>query len=454
MAHQVCHDVGKWIDTTVTEPVEKCVEQDCNWWCLCCNKWFCFIVWVVVTVVKWVVETVCEIVADVVDVVVAVVVGIINIVIGIFTWDWARVWDALVGIVSSVVGLIWDLVRAATLGSLIGAFRDRANAWSLRNYVIGLIDGRRGYSAEDRRRIKEALGITGGSGFGLRLRFTAFRGFVRSDQTRGEAGVPDLVAWNNDPNESTRVDLKILAGVRSTTFWQRGRPEFDRSLSESDIDAYLADPSGTDPFTIFSMSNGVLDDKLAEAVVKGSQLGLILRFDKQDVQLTRPEHVRMSPSSSGTGALLRSPPFNRTLGAVDMAAAQRDLCMPITLASFLYTDNSFTGFAANLGPSTCLDGSAFPANDLTGCTFRDRLPDFAFRYVPIHEIGHTFGLCHVDGLHRIMLSTKQKSWFDWPTIPEFWLSGGPTFILDEAKKAWDYIVANFSVECLATRQFE
>jgi hypothetical protein len=453
MAHQVCHDIGAWTDTTATEPLEKCVEQDCNWWCLCCNKWFCFIVWVVVQVVKWVVTTVCEIVADVVDLVVAVVLGIVEIIIGVFTWDWARVWDGLVGIAAAAAKLVWDIVRTFTLGSLIGTFRDRANAWSLRNYVRDLIDGRRGYSDEDRRRIKDALGITGSGGFGLRLRYTAFRGFVRSDQTTGEGGVPDLVAWNNDTDENTRVDLKILAGINWTTFWQRGRPELDPSQSESDIDAYLANPSGTDPFTIFAMSNGVLDDKLGEAVVKGSQLGLILRFDKQDVQLRRPEHVRMSPSNGGTAGLLRSAPFNRTPGAVDMAAAQADLCMPITLASFLYTDNTFTGFSANLGPSTCLDGSAFDANDLTGCTFRDRLPDLAFRYVPIHEIGHTFGLCHVDGAHRIMLSTKQKSFFDWPTIPEFWLSGGPIFILDEAKKTWDYVIANFSVECLATRQF-
>jgi phage-related protein len=84
------------VDTNVRKPVEKCVEQSCNWWCVCCNKWFCFIVWVVLTVAKWVIETICEIVADVVDVVVAVVVGIVNIVIGIFTWNWGRVWDALV----------------------------------------------------------------------------------------------------------------------------------------------------------------------------------------------------------------------------------------------------------------------------------------------------------------------------------------------------------------------
>jgi len=449
---EVCHDIGRWVEENVSEPLERCVEQECNWWCLCCNKWFCFIVWVIVTVVNWVVETVCEIIAVVVAVVIAVIVGIVNIVIGIFTWDWGRVWDALVDIVASIVSLVVLIIRIFTLGSLIGAFRDRANAWSLRNYVRGLIDGNRAYSPEERDSIKKALGLDGG-GFGFRLKFTAFRGFVKSDQAF-DGGARDLVDWHNDPNQATRVDLKILAGVNSTTFWQRGRPEIEGDLSESDIDAYLADPTTADPFTIFCMSQGVLDDKLSAAVVKGSLLGLKLRFDTQDVQLRRREHVRMGASSSALASLLGSTPFSRTRGSVDAAAAQRDLCAPVTLASFLYVDNSFTGFSAHLATSTCVDGTSFAGNDLTGCSFRDRVPDFAFRYVPIHEIGHTFGLCHVDGAHRIMLSTKEKSFLDWPTIPEYWLSDGPVFTLDEAKRVWDYIIANFSAACLSTRQFD
>lgn len=453
MAHQVCHDVGKWVDESVTEPVERCIEQDCSWWCLCCNKWFCFIVWVVVIVAKWVVETVCELVAHVWDVIVAVVVGIVNIFIGIFTWDWGRVWDAFLGIVSSVVGLFWEVVRTLTLGSLVGAFRDRANQWRLRNYVRGLIDGNRAYSAEERNRIKDALGINGG-GFGFRLRFTAYRGYVRSDQTSEEGGIRDLVAWHNDEDANRRIDLRILAGFESTTFWQRGRPEIEGDFSESDVDGYLADPASASTFTIYCMSNGVFDDKLSTAVVKASQLGLKPRFDKQDLQLRRPDHVRMGLSSSAMTSLLESPPFSRTRGSVDLAAAKRDLCAPITLGSFLYRDNSFTGLSAHLVTHPCVDGGSFDGDEITGCTFRDRVPDFAFRYVPIHEIGHTFGLCHVDGAHRIMLSTKQKSFFDWATIPEYWLSSGPIFTYGEATSVWDYIVANFSAECLATRQFD
>ena len=65
MSHQVCHDVTEWITENVQQPVQRCIEQDCNWWCLCCNKWFCFIVWVIVTVGSWVTHAVCELVADV-----------------------------------------------------------------------------------------------------------------------------------------------------------------------------------------------------------------------------------------------------------------------------------------------------------------------------------------------------------------------------------------------------
>jgi hypothetical protein len=53
-----------------------------------------------------------------------------------------------------------------------------------------------------------------------------------------------------------------------------------------------------------------------------------------------------------------------------------------------------------------------------------------------------------------MLSTKTNSSFKWATIPEYWLSSGPVFTYDEARSVWDYIIGNFSAECLATRQFD
>jgi len=454
MSHQVCHDIGRWVDENVTEQVEKCVEQDCDWWCACCNKWFCFLVWVVVVVTKWVVDTVCEIVGDIVDVIVALVLLIVNIVIGIVTFDFGRIWDALVDAFSSVVGLGGDIIRLMTLGSLVGEFRDRANKWSLRNYVRGLIDNNRAYTPEDKEKIKKALGIDGG-GFGFRLRVAAFRGFVRSDQVSPGASVPDLVAWNNATEASgMHVDLKILAGFESTTFLQRGRPEIKGDFSESDVAGYLAAPMSKSVFTIYCMSQSVFDDKLSAAEIKAYQLGLKLQFDKKDLQLLRPNHVRMGPSQAAIASMLGDPPFNRTAGATDMTKAQADLCMPITIGSFYYTDNSYQGYSAHLATHPCVDGGTFAGNDMTGCNFRDRVPDFIFRWVPIHELGHTFGLCHVDGAERIMLSSKEKGLVDWSTIPEYWMSGEPIFTYDEAKSVWDYIIANFSAACLAAAQWD
>ena len=40
--------VGGWLNTQVE--VCKQVSKKCKWWCLCCNKWLCWLV----TVLKWV----------------------------------------------------------------------------------------------------------------------------------------------------------------------------------------------------------------------------------------------------------------------------------------------------------------------------------------------------------------------------------------------------------------
>jgi hypothetical protein len=455
MSHQVCHDVSEWVEENVSQPVQRCVEQDCNWWCLCCNKWFCFIVWILVTIGNWVVHAVCELVADAVDIVVGVVTGLFDIIVGIITLDPARIWDGFLEIIIPVVKGAVDVFRIGTGGDLIGFFVDETNKWRLRNYVRGLVDGNRAYTGDQRRRIKSALGIDEGS-FGLRLRVSALRSFVRSDAQAIEAAVPDLVSWHNDPNLNTKVDLKILAGFDSTGFWQRGRPQIvaddGSGFSASDLDAYLANPTAGDVrhFSIFCMSTGVLDDKLATAVVAADGLGLKLRFVRSDVQLTGRGQARVAADDASTVTVLTNPPFNRALESRASTAAQDDLCMPVAIGTFLFNPNTFRGFSAHLHPSACFDD----ANLTTGALFRDNVPDIIWKYVPIHELGHTFGLCHVDGIDHIMFGPKDKSWFDWTFIPQYlWLGGEPSFTFNEAKATWDYIIANFSAECLATRQF-
>src|SRR5204863_7291462 len=122
-----------------------------------------------------------------------------------------------------------------------------------------------------------------------------------------------------------------------------------------------------------------------------------------------------------------------------------DLCTPVAVGVFRYTDGL-------RGITACLEGSSCQqAHDASGVTFIDNKPDLVWKYVPIHELGHYFGLCHVAGVERIMFTPKGpngeslnwweviKRGFTWSTLPKFLLTKGePTFTLHEAMQAWDY----------------
>ena len=468
MAHKVCHDVGTWVDQNVNQPLQRCVEQDCNWWCLCCNKWFCFIVWVIVVVTTWVVQTVCEIVADVVELVVNVVRGIVDIVAGIFTWDGTRVLAGLGEIVGGVVLFGTELIPIVTGGTLVGAFTTAGESWALRDFVRDLINAQfppNSLAAGTGRAILDALGVDGG-GFGFRLRCTAMRMLLRSDFSSPENnGVPDLIVFLR---QNTNLDLKSLAGFNPPAWWSRNWPELvgdSGNVSDADLDNYVAAGGvgdGIKQFTLFSMSNSDLQSRLDTATDHAMDLGLILQWDIQDVRVAQADQILINHDNFAP--LLSPPPFFRHTSD-NMALAQGDLCKPMTIAAFSLSDSTgaenlhFNGISAHLANSTCLepdpiDGhTTFNGEGVTGTAFRYRKPDKFFKYVTIHELGHTFGLCHVDGFLRIMFSTDNSK-FNLGSLFQFWTSGLEAgFTLDEAKNVWRYIVANFSVDCLSTRQF-
>ena len=85
--------------------------------------------------------------------------------------------------------------------------------------------------------------------------------------------------------------------------------------------------------------------------------------------------------------------------------------------------DTLRGIAASLEESSCQS-----RHNASGATFIDNFPDAIWKYVPIHELGHTFGLCHVDGLDRIMVSSRQNSLWSW-SIPYNWCVRGEPYFL-------------------------
>lgn len=144
-ARESCEKVKRWFEEKVRQPVEKwtsrqerrCRKKSCKWWCLCCNKWFCWlvvlivkvIVWIVVTVGKWVSYLVCKIVTTVIGIIVELVLKIIyrlvTFVVCIFTdpgQAFKNLWDLWNDIVDTV-GDIFDF-GASLLDDLKGILDD------------------------------------------------------------------------------------------------------------------------------------------------------------------------------------------------------------------------------------------------------------------------------------------------------------------------------------------
>src|SRR4051794_18248326 len=100
------------------------------------------------------------------------------------------------------------------------------------------------------------------------------------------------------------------------------------------------------------------------------------------------------------------------LNSVIMPTGSDDeLCNPVAVSVFRYTD-TLRGLTACLKGCKCQD-----VHKVSGLTYIDNRPDVIWRYVAMHEMGHYFGLCHVDGVDRIMYSPRQNSWWSWTVLP-------------------------------------
>lgn len=147
-AKKACESVKKKIEEKIQKPVEdwvskqerKCKKQKCKWWCACCNKWFCWLVtvvvkvvtWVVVTIIKWVTHIVCKVVTVVIGTIVELVLKVITRLVTFFVCLFtdplralSALWDLFNDIIDAVedlLDLILDLIE--DIAEILGEFAD------------------------------------------------------------------------------------------------------------------------------------------------------------------------------------------------------------------------------------------------------------------------------------------------------------------------------------------
>ncbi|GAA4729172.1 hypothetical protein GCM10023216_20780 [Isoptericola chiayiensis] len=398
-----------------------------------------------VTVGRWVTRTVCVVVSILVNLIVALAVGLWDVIAGIFTWDWERVWDGLVSIVGGVIVAVLGLLRVGLLLDTVDFVREEVQESRLRDHVRGLLARRFARDPESLAAALRAIGVDHGA-FGLRLLGRATRTFVRSERTDPDRSVPELVRWHEDPD--LPIDVRVLAGYDSESFWRRGRPEVV-GADETQVDAYLRDRGGRS-FRIYPMSERTLRHKTAVCAERSRELGLIYRFELDEREVTDPAHVVLTTTQDAYDVDV----LGRTDERVDPVGARADLPVPHAGTVFGY-GGTLIGLSAHLDDAVGVDGMPFPGSWTSGVSVRDRVPDLIYEYVLAHELGHYFGLTHVDGYHRIMYTANPDAGTEairWWTIPSLlFLEQQPKFVLEEAKAVWNYIVAGFPTDALVSR---
>lgn len=544
-AENVCDNIGQWVEQEVWQPVSEwvsqqqrqCREQSCNWWCACCNKWFCWIVtvivevvtWVIVTVLKWVVTLVCHIVVTIIGIVIELVLKVIHRLVTFFVclftdplqalktlWDlWNDIadtiddiFDLINTILDDIKGIIHDIGNLiADLGRSFCIFGEAACAFftAIFGFIKGILDWLEDIVDWIRDTIDGIKDLIGGiltlnwcriqAGLGILNVFRVLGSVTRIPAGWFYNGPKNLIsvaalekiindaltaAFSSDAERLERSKKKARLGgspvgipltidarriaIRSTEFLRTlhtsgvlnlhaiaGRfsdcnGEFvskaftgevvytgtSTTVSQSDLDDFISLGAGAVPsFTVYPIKLPTFRRYMEMARKKGFQIGMNFTWPPfKEIVIDSDRFIPLQSDDDALGDAAQK----ELLALMGRPSENEDLSTVPSIAVFGYARTTLHGLTSWFRP-------VFRDFSPTGTTFRTRFPEIGFRFVPIHEIGHYYGLNHTghDNPSLIMWSPVGSANVG-DAIPEFlFLSGEANFTEDDARAAWNYI---------------
>jgi len=500
---KVCTRITEWIEEKVSKPIERWVERTerkCKkrkWYDP--RRWLCWLVttlvkvirWIVVTVVTAVVKIVCHFITDLLSIIWNLIRFIALLFLSLFRWSKCTLLEAIGALANALIGVL-TLIGDVIIRPIV----DRVQTYRLRKWVKREIAQTYWQQPDIIPLLNEKFSVDHGV-FGFRNTCTVYTMYVDSQTKVPErfGDVPNLYALHQDG----RIDLFKLVGfdrdcrLTKKSRWYHPRHQAAKSpfaldggtvqqkppeLSREELQEYIDSEGTKGPhFRIYAVSPSNLDTKTDAAEEKGRQVGLRFDFKHEYKEVIDPQFINYNKSpinpvevdcatknkgqtdylicelrrrSKSDFECCHYRQENQVIGG-SLGEARTDLCSPIAVAIFGFTDKTTRGLTNNLiGTRYCEEGRNLSASITSGVSFIDDIPDEIRKYVLIHELGHYFGLCHVDGFDRIMVSGKegQGDLFTWKTIPNSFIHGGPRFIYAEAQRVWRFILTNFPLSCL------
>lgn len=385
-----------------------------------------------------------------------IVSAIVGIIGALLRWDLGAMLDRLGDLVIHLLDTLGIVIRFLAAGYFIGAIKNQADKWSLRQYVKELVGQTFSDDTDRRDAILRELGLVPFHLF--RWLVPAEHRIMRMDSQRLDAGPYPL--WQM--HENGDLDLYEMAGLASYR-WDRQFVRPDAAVAEvtesgedafwpvtrDSIDRYLASQGREVRLRVYAMTRRTASDRMDVARRKLKRMAIYLDWNHplalaafqaySLVDIDVEETTGTVADAAGNAFSYRyTHAFEFNFRLSDTWLLNQELrtgdaderCTVVGCGSFTFYENRYYGMTLPFG----IDGIR-----LWAVYHRDRWPQYAFRYVLGHEIGHYFGLAHVDGIDNMMYSPIESTWL--PSNPlHYWLNREPAFTLDQGKAAWDFIV--------------
>jgi hypothetical protein len=335
------------------------------------------------------------------------------------------------------------------IGYAVGGVRDSVDHHQLEEIITSAINNAFGAGSVRAGDAIRAVGI-GSSPMGLRFEADARRMFLSSDSLDLDLRVL---------HKSGVIDLFALAGLGSTCGEVINAPQgevvyADTNLpvSYADLWTFLAGGPGSVPeFHVFAITRALFRSHLEVARRKAQALGVRLFFPViGSIQATSTDHVPLNVSDGGLpGDGVQQVLFQR-MGRIGGGMDDLSVLPSISHFHYILDKDGHELFG--------LTSSFRPARDDTGpsgVTYRNRTPDWGFRWVLVHEMGHYWGLKHTNreggerSIDEIMYAPSTKVGVSGSAVLEYLALGGePRFTLDDARTTWDWITTDGAASLL------
>ncbi len=368
---------------------------------------------------------------DIVDILIDTIEGIKDLIAGILTLNWCEIQGGLrifniLRLITSVLRIPADWFYVGPKGLIDNATLETIISDALASVAGGDTD----WLARSKKRCR-----IGGYPVGVPITIDARRIAIRSTEflrNLQRNGILDLHAIAGRVSDckgefiySAFTGEVVYTGTSTT-------------VSQSDIDDFInLGPEAVPSFTVYPIKLDTFSQYLDMAKKKGFQIGL--NFTWPEVKEIVINSDRFVPLQSDDGTL-GTVAEQELLALMGRPATGEDLSVVPSVAIFGFTETSLHGLTAWFRPGVSSPNSN--GQSPSGTAFRTRFPEAAFRFVPIHEIGHYYGLDHAghDNASLIMWSPQSADRHIPAAVPEYlFLSGEANFNEDDARNVWKYI---------------